>query len=53
MMLPMPEPHRRAKWRRFVRHNQSFLFAAFFLVIILALVAAIFWLMTSPRFVKP
>jgi len=54
MMLPMQShPNRHRKWRRFVRNNRNLLFVGFFLVIILAFVAAIFWVLTSPRFVKP
>ncbi len=49
-----PQPHRSGrKWRRFLRHNRQFVFILFFLVIILALVAGLFWLITSPDFVKP
>lgn len=51
MILPMQsQPHRGRKWRRFVRHNRNRFFVGFFLLIILALVAVMFWVMTSPRF---
>jgi flagellar biosynthesis/type III secretory pathway M-ring protein FliF/YscJ len=53
MMRPMqPSTSRGRKWRRFVRHNRNFLFGGFVLVIILALVALLFWVMTSPKFLK-
>jgi phosphotransferase system glucose/maltose/N-acetylglucosamine-specific IIC component len=53
MMPPMQsQPQRGRKWRRFVRNNRNLLFTGFLLVIILAFVTVIFWVMTSPRFVK-
>lgn len=38
--------------RRFFRDNPNLLIVGFFLFIILALVAGIFWVLTSPRFVN-
>ena len=53
-MMPSmhPLPHRGRKWRRFFRNNPNLLLVGFFLFIMLALVAAIFWVLTSPRFVN-
>jgi len=49
-----PQPHRKGhKWRRFARDNRAVIFAFFFLVLILALIAVLFWMMGSIRFVKP
>ena len=46
------QPHRGRKWRRFVHDNRIYFFAGFFLVLILAVVVAMFWVMTSPSFIK-
>ena len=53
-MMPImhPPPHRGRKWRRFFRNNPHLLLVGFFLFFILAFVAAIFWVLTSPRFVN-
>ena len=49
-----PQPHRKGhKWRRFVRDNQTLFFVFFFLVLILALIAVLFWVMGSIRFINP
>ena len=42
-----------SRWRRFLRHNRQFFFIAFLMLIVVAVVATLFWVMTSPRFVKP
>jgi len=53
MALMQAHPHHRGRrWRRFLRQNRNFVFLAFMLVIILAIVVAIFWVMTSSRFAK-
>lgn len=38
------------KWRRFRVENQRYFFAIFFLILILALVALLFWMLSRPRF---
>ena len=44
-------PHRGRKLRRFARNHRNQLFVGFFLILILALVAAIFWVLTDARFI--
>jgi hypothetical protein len=53
-MLPTmhPQTHRGRKWRRFLRHNQGLFLMAVLLVIILAIVGAFFYVMSSGRFLK-
>jgi phosphotransferase system glucose/maltose/N-acetylglucosamine-specific IIC component len=53
-MMPImhSQPHRGRKWRRFVHDNRNYFFAGFFLVLILAVIAVMFWVMTSPEFIK-
>ena len=49
-----PQPHRGGrKWKRFVRHNRQYLFVIFFMVIVVILVAGLFYVITSSQFVKP
>ena len=49
-----PQPRRgSSRWRRFLRHNRQFFFIVFLMVIVVTVVAFLFWVMTSPRFVKP
>ena len=49
-----PQPHRGGRrWRRFARQNRQIFFLGFLMVFVVAAVALLFWLMTSPRFVKP
>jgi phosphotransferase system glucose/maltose/N-acetylglucosamine-specific IIC component len=52
-MMPFMQGHssRRHRWRRFVRHNRNLFFAGVLLVIVLAAVVAIFWVLTSGRFI--
>jgi hypothetical protein len=53
-LLVHPQPHRRGRrLRRFFRNNPQVLFVVFILVLVVALVAGLFWLITSPDFVKP
>ena len=54
MLVMQAQPHRKKhRWRRFVRERGPLLFVFFFLMIILALVATLFWVMGSIRFVNP
>jgi len=47
------QPHRkRSKWRRFIRENGPLLWIFLLLIFILALVAVLFWVMGSIRFVN-
>jgi hypothetical protein len=51
--LMLPQPHRSGrKRRRFFRQNPQFMFILFFMIIVVLLVAGLFWLITSPDFVK-
>ena len=45
--------HKRHKSRRFIRENGPLLLVFVFLIFILALVAVLFWVMGSIRFVTP
>jgi phosphotransferase system glucose/maltose/N-acetylglucosamine-specific IIC component len=40
------------RWRKFVRQNRAVFFVFFLLGLILAVVALLFWMMTSIRFVN-
>ena len=53
-MMPamQSQPHRGRKWRRFLRHQRNVFFTSFLVVLILAAVAALFWVLTSSRFVN-
>ena len=55
-MMPgvQPQSHKKGrKWRRFVRANGPLFFVFFVMIVILALVGALFWVMSSSRFVNP
>ncbi|MDW8308148.1 MAG: hypothetical protein RMK20_02100 [Verrucomicrobiales bacterium] len=53
-MRAMQHEHHRPghKWRRFVRKNRPAMFALSFLLLILMVVALLFWLMSDMRFVQ-
>ena len=42
--------HTRRKWHRFVREKRHYFFAAFLLILILPLVALLFWILTKPNY---
>lgn len=49
------QPHRHSKghrWRKFVRENGHLFLVFFFLAVILAVVALVFWMMSDIRFVN-
>jgi hypothetical protein len=48
-----PQPQSGRKRRRFARHNPNLRFVGFFMIVILLFVAALIWVMSSPRFFKP
>ena len=48
------QPHRGgSRWRRFRRHSGKYFFLGFLMLLVVAVVALLFWVMTSSRFVKP
>jgi len=52
--LVQPQSHRKGRrWRRFVRENGTLFFVFFVIIIILVLVGALFYVMSSSRFVNP